>query len=115
VSRTPVTGMMIGDPAGVGPDVRPANTCMRRTSGRQRVLPSTEHVPRIHAIAVAKPLPDDSALAPIDAIPGRCGFAQPPIARAVINSHAVFAHEQRQQVNINLTAVAGTALRWMDP
>lgn len=124
MSRLPGAGMMIGDPVGVGPDVcaraatapeqgglsrpvqgkllglilapvgsvsvkatgritdidqlQPANTYKQRTSGTLRGVPLVKHVPLIDTIAIATPQCD-----------------------------GIFAHDQQQHENLNLTSLAG--------
>lgn len=75
-------------------ELQPANTYMLRMSGALRVVPLTEHLPLTEAIAAVTPERVFEVVELVDATLRRWGFAQPRIAVAGINPHAMFPQDQ---------------------
>lgn len=77
-------------------DLQPAGTYMLRMSGKLRVVPLTEHVPLTDAVAAATPEKILEVVRIADATLRSWGFAQPRVAVAGINPHAMFAQDQER-------------------
>lgn len=77
-------------------ELQPAGTYMLRMSGKLRVVPLTEHVPLTDAVAAATPERIFELIERAHATLQRWGFAQPRIAVAGINPHAMFPQDQER-------------------
>lgn len=77
-------------------ELQPSGTFMLRMSGKLRVVPLTEHVPLTQAVAAVTP---DNVLRVIQAAHAslrKWGFANPRIAVAGINPHAMFPQDRER-------------------
>ena len=77
-------------------ELQPPGTCMLRMSGKLRVVPLSEHVPLIEAIALATPQRIFQVIEMADATLRSWGFDKPRIAVAGINPHAMFPQDQER-------------------
>jgi len=76
--------------------LQPPGTFMLRMSGKLRVVPLTEHVPLTEAVAAATPDRIFEVISLTHATLRRWGFANPRIAVAGINPHAMFPQDQER-------------------
>lgn len=77
-------------------ELQPPGTCMLRMSGKLRVVPLSEHVPLVDAIALATPERIFQVIEMADATLRFWGFDKPRIAVAGINPHAMFPQDQER-------------------
>lgn len=76
--------------------LQPTGTFMLRISGNLRVVPLTEHVPLTEAVASVTPERVFEVIQLADANLRKWGFAQPRIAVAGINPHAMFPQDRER-------------------
>lgn len=77
-------------------DLQPPDTFMFRMSGALRVVPLSEHLPLVDAIAMVKPGAVLKLIEVLNKNLCRWGLPQPRIAVAGINPHAMFPQDQQQ-------------------
>jgi 4-phospho-D-threonate 3-dehydrogenase / 4-phospho-D-erythronate 3-dehydrogenase len=77
-------------------ELQPQGTFMLRISGALRVVPLSEHVPLVDAIALATPQRIFQVIEIVDATLRSWGFDKPRIAVAGINPHAMFPQDQER-------------------
>ncbi len=77
-------------------ELQPSGTFMLRMSGKLRVVPLTEHVPLVDAIAMATPERILQVIEMAYAALRSWGFASPRIAVAGINPHAMFEQDHER-------------------
>lgn len=77
-------------------DLQPAGTFMLRISGSLRVVPLTEHVPLMSAIARVTPAAVREVIELLHRNLVNWGLPRPRIAVAGINPHAMFAQDREQ-------------------
>lgn len=77
-------------------ELQPTGTFMLRMSGKLRVVPLSEHVPLIDAIAMATPQRIFQVIEMADAALRAWGFERPRVAVAGINPHAMFPQDEER-------------------